>query len=175
MTSDQLLKIWMLSRYHLPVNDPATVSVDSQLGVDTLQLETTLMQAWYLKQLDTAPAELLPVEDCAEGVPLLFGPGGTCIITLPERCRRPLTVQLSSWPIPTTIITPDHPLAALQSSPHSRGVPSAPVALLSGRILTLYSPASATDRLTHLLCVVDDSPTSYNLDPSLLATIPPLT
>ncbi len=172
MTHDQMLELWLLTRYHLPVNDPTSVSVDSQFGVDTLQIETAAMKAWYLQQLDTAPAELLPVEECAGSTQLHFHPSGTCSLTLPSRCRRPLSVQLSSWRIPATIITPDHPLARLQGSPLSCGGPYVPVAVLDGRTLTLYTPASADDTIAHLVCVVDDSPTSYDLDPSLLSKIP---
>ncbi|MDE6322013.1 MAG: hypothetical protein K2L93_06905 [Muribaculaceae bacterium] len=174
MTHDQMLELWLLTRYHLPLNDPATVSVDSQFGVDTLQIEEAAMQAWYLQQLDTAPAALLPVEDCARSTSLLFERDGSCSVILPDRCRRPLSVQLSSWRIPTTIITPDHPLARLQASSMARGGHYSPVAVLYGRTLKLYSPEAGSDTLTHLMCVVDDSPTSYDLDPSLLSNIPKL-
>lgn len=172
MTHDQMLELWLLTRYHLPLNDPTSVSVDSQFGVDTLQIEEAAMQAWYLQQLDTAPASLLPVEDCALNTTLLFNHDGSCSVTLPDRCRRLLSVQLSSWRVPATIITPDHPLARLQASPMARGGLYSPVAVLDGRTLNLYSPAAGSDTLAHLLCVVDNSPTSYDLDPSLLANIP---
>lgn len=174
MTHDQMLELWMLTRYHLPLNDQATVSVDSTFGVDTLRLETAAMQAWYLQLLDNAPVNLLPVENCADGVGLLFGQGGTAVVTLPQRCRRLVSVQLSSWAVPATIVTPSHPLAQMQCSTYARGGVNSPVAILDGRTLTLFTPAGASDRLTRLDCVVDNSPEHYDLDPSLLSTIPPL-
>ncbi len=171
---DQMLQMWMMIRYHIPANDPAQISVDPSVGVDTQRIEEAAMRSWYLEQLDTAEVSLLPVENLARTVSVSYDGRGGGTITLPDRCRRAISVKLSGWTTPTLIIDPTHPLARLQESPLSCGGINSPVAVSWGRQLSVTPASVGETQIESLLCVVDDSPTLYRLDDRLLNTIPPI-
>lgn len=173
-THDQMLQMWMMIRYHIPANDPAQISVDPSVGVDTQRIEEAAMRSWYLEQLDTAEVSLLPVENLALSASVSYDGNGGCAITLPDRCRRAISVKFPGWTTPALVIDSTHPLARLQESPLSCGGINSPVAVCWGRKLRVTPASEGVIQPESLLCVVDDSPTLYRLDDRLLNTIPPV-
>lgn len=176
LTPDQMLNLWRIAQGFEPLRTDASVTRTDGLDIDTmLRLQ---MRAWYLKQLDTAPCSLLPVEEIRTEVVPRPVADGSLALTLPDGVRRVVEVQLGGWMRPATIIEADDPSAAAtlqrQASAYARGGVEHPVAVLQSRSeLRLYPGASASIAIVTLR-VVRPPKDAYTLDESLLAPLFPV-
>lgn len=177
-----MLNLWRIAQGFEPLRTDAVVTRTDGLDIDTvLRLQ---MRAWYLRQLDTAPVALLPVENIRSEVVPRPQSDGSLALTLPEGVRRIVEVQLGGWHRPALIVDASDPAAAVvlqrQASQYARGGTEHPVAVVqSPTELRLYPGASASIAIVTLSVVRPPADGSYTLDPSLLAPLfpvnPPLT
>lgn len=171
-TTDELLAEWSLRKGFEPLRNDCQVTRTD--GIDLRQLMLRDMHAWYMDLLHTAPVRLLPVSDLASAVPVGAGSDGSAVINLPANVCRVVEVRLAGWHRSAVIVTDmSSPQAVAQTNPYSRAGCYAPVALVDGKVLRLYSPPSgAAIALESLLCVELPPPDVYPLHPEALALIP---
>ena len=168
-THSEMLELWRSVAGLEPLR--ADCTVEAVEGLDADGVIVPRMRTWYLNLLDTAPAHLLPVADVASECVLKALPGGAAAVELPQKVRRLLRVRLSGWSraaVPGEIRA-DTP--AMRLNPYCGPGKAAPMCELSGRTVVLR-PASASDKLAEVLAVVDPGSTLYDLDESLISSIP---
>lgn len=170
-TKEQMLAIWRRRLGFDEVREGCTVeSFDGHAVDDAI---AGAMRRWYLGLLDTAPAALVPVGRVAGAVATIAG-SRLVKAVLPSACRRVLSVEAARWNCPALPVGGDRAAAALARLSSPYGVPddSQPLAMIAdgGRAL-LLAPLEDADAFT-ITGVVDPGPDEYDLDESLLQTIP---
>lgn len=170
LTTDEMLNQWRLCRALEPLRLDCTVERLDGIDADKYLLDE--MNGWYLKLLDTAPAEMLTLTDISKDVTVESKVDGEGVIKLPERCRRVMEIQLGCWQRPARIVEPDSPTAQLQDNPYSRGGTAEPVAVKRHRRLHLYSiPPETEAEIAALYCVMEPEEGFYEMDERALSLI----
>ncbi len=171
-TTEELLSEWSLRKGFEPLRNDCQVTRTD--GIDLRRLMVRDMHAWYMDLLHTAPPRLLPVSDLAATVPVSAGADGSATIHLPANVVRVVEVRLAGWQRSGAIVTDMTSAEAVaQTNPYSRAGCCAPVVLVDGAVLRLYSPpADGTLRLESLLCIELPAEGLYRLNPEALGLIP---
>lgn len=133
------------------------------------------IDAWYSELLDTAPLRYLALTDIADRTTVTMSVDGVGTIQLPKECRRVVSVELSEWERPATVTSdPASPLAMRQANRFSRGGRAAPVAVVDGLRMRLYSVSKPMSQVKSLVVVAEPPEGQYCLDDSALSLIPNL-
>lgn len=169
-TSSEMLRLWRVAAGLEPLRADCTVEIVE--GIDTDAMILNRMRAWYLKLLDTAPAQLLPVADIAPDLHLAHAPGGAATATMPARARRIIDIRLSSWMQPAEPHTDTAAVLRLAANPYCAPGPHSPACTATGRHLLLTPACAHTDTVVRAMAVTDPGPETYILDETLLDTIP---
>lgn len=167
-----MLEIWRLRRGLAPCrNDCGIVRTDAA-ECDLLLAEE--IDRWYRRLLDTAPLEMLAVEDIASEVSVSSIGNGVGVIALPDRCRRVVGVRLTGWSRNAELVTdPLSIKARMQASEFVRGGTVSPVAIVEKGRLTLYSlDPSCEAGVVSLRCVAEPPAGVYVIDRRAFETIP---
>lgn len=145
-------------------------------GIDLEALAASEARLWYVSLLGHGPLRWLRVTEMADDAKLDINDEGIAVVTLPERCVRPVSVELHGWERPAPVVAADSPEAWLQTNPFSRGGVARPVAVMRpGRRLEIYSPpAEGQARLKSLRGVADTGDDSFVFDEEALTTVPVL-
>jgi hypothetical protein len=169
-TPDEMMAQWRLRAFPETINANCTVTRHD--GIDLDAHLKARMRAWYVDLIYNAPSELLAPVDIADKIDLQMLPDGTATFTLPDEAVRLTGLLLPGWTAPALILADDTmPGAALQLSGHQRSNSHAPVAVVSGKTVHVYSPAPGQSA-TPLQCLaVVDTPDLYHIDERALATI----
>ena len=170
LSRQEFLSKWRVLRGYAPLRDDVSVTRTDGLDFDT-QLECE-MDAWYRRLLLEGDEWQLAPEELASEMVLPAPADGGVTFRLPDGAVRLLRVRLSGWRRAATIVSdPDATLALCQLHRYSRACASNPVAVVSpDGTLALY-PATASDRLVSLQCVMlrddefafDSSALNFNL------------
>lgn len=170
-TSAQMLALWRRRLGYDAVRTDCTVEAVDGHDVDTLI--ATAMRAWYLRQLDEAPASLV---NTARAIPASVSSLGAGVMqaVLPAACRRVIAVTAARWNLPARLVDARSPEAtALMSrirSPYAMPGDSSPLAVIAPDRLYLL-PLDEGDAFV-IDAVIDPGDQSYIIDESLLSTIP---
>lgn len=146
-------------------------------GIDLEALAASEARLWYASLLSRAPLRWLRVSEMADDAKLSVNTEGITLISLPERCVRPVSVELHGWERPAPVVEPHSPEAWLQTNPYSRGGVARPVAVWQPQdhTLAIYSPpAPGQGRLKSLRGVADPGPDQFIFAEEALCTIPVL-
>lgn len=171
-TPEQLVREWRLRRGLLPLRPDGAISqID---GFDPDPIISARLIDWYHSLLDSAPVSLLPVSDIASDLSPSVSDDGVVTVTLPQSCRRVISVRLDCWLTDAIPVSPQQnpALAALQRSGYVRGSIYAPVAIYQPHQLTLYSADSPSPTLTSLRCISLPDDGSIILNRSALNLLP---
>ncbi len=168
LSEAQLLQEWQLR--HLPPMINAGCTVNLASGYDMDAILSARMHDWYASLLAAGDMSMLAPVEIGDRLSMTTGHDGTGIIILPENVVRVVTVDMEGWKSPATITRdPLSRIAARQRSPYSRAGTDSPVAVIDGRTMRLYTPPSASARIS-VTAIVDD-PGEYHLDSAALSTI----
>ena len=176
LTADEMLGYWRQLRGYEPLrSDHAVVRRD---GVDIDALLRKEIDSWYGSLLDTAPTSMLAPVDIAASLSASRHADNSVTVTLPDNCRRLLSVCLRGWDVAAVPVNATDAEAAsvlnAQSNPFSRGGASEPMAILfPGGCLRLFSlPESESDAvLTSAVAIINHADNFYDFDSSALSTI----
>ncbi len=162
-----MLSQWRMRRALEPLRSDCAVTRRDGIDLDSfLKIE---IRDWYLNLLDTAPVHLLTLTDIAPLVAIEQAGEGCSAITLPQQCRRIIELNINNNPAPVEITAAGSPLALCQQNPFSRAGDIAPVAMLHGSRLTIYS--ASVPSIARLLCVMEPEDGYYELDEAALSLI----
>lgn len=153
LSRKDFLARWRSMRGYAPLRDDVDMARGDGLDFDML-LEAE-MDCWYQRLLREGEVRLLAPEELAPALAMPSPADGAVTLTLPPGVVRVVVVRLSGWMRPAEIVTdPGCNKAMRQLHPYTRACAENPVAVLhpDGR-LALY-PASASDRLVSLQCVI---------------------
>lgn len=170
-TSQQMLEEWKLRRAIGPLRADCTVTRSD--GIDLDALLTAEMRGWYLRLLDTAPAEMLAPEDISARVSVAVGPDDDSLtVTLPPECRRVLWVRLKEWTEAATPQPTDSYKNRRAANPYTRPDRHCPTVTATGSgTLTLRPATSAIPQC--IMAVMDHGDDSYTIDQRALELITP--
>lgn len=170
LTEAQLLQEWRLRHFPEALNAGCAVTAGSGYDLDAILLAR--MRDWYSRLLaEGAPEMLAPVE-IGDRLTLRPMADGSAAVTLPDSVARVMAVDMEGWKSPALIVAdPAGRTALLQRSPYTRGGTSAPVAVIDGREMRLYTPPPGGGRLS--VTAITDDGTTYHLDSAALSTIKP--
>lgn len=170
-TSQLMLEEWKLRRAIGPLRADCTVTRSD--GIDLDALLTAEMRGWYLRLLDTAPAEMLAPEDISARVSVTVGPGEDSLtVTLPPECRRVLWVRLKEWAEAATPQPADTLRNRRAANPYTRPDRHRPEVTVTGpATLTLRPATSAIPQC--IMAVMDHGDDTYTLDQRALELITP--
>lgn len=177
LTLDQseMLALWKRRHFIEPLRADCLIERTDGIDIDARCREE--MRAWYLDLLRHGPVEALAPAEIASDCRAVVSPEGVAELILPAGVERILSVQLSGWSRPATVITdPRHPAARLQENPFSRGGAEAPVAIWmpGSDVVRLMSPAVAAGTpVASVLAAVDSGPELYTFDEQAVALINP--
>lgn len=168
-TKTEFLDVWRELKGYVPLRNDATVVRTD--GIDLDLALTAGMDDWYARLLREGEERYLAPEDLSGVVSIPVPAGGGVTLQLPEGTVRVLHVKLSGWLAEARVVTdPSGAVALRQLHPFTRTCGERPVAVLHpGGELALY-PASGTDELERLVCVVEREGV-YAMDSSALNLI----
>lgn len=152
-TRGEFLAQWRMMRGFAPLrNDAAVTRTD---GIDLDSLLEAEMDAWYRRLIRDGDGDTLVAEELAGDIILPEPSEGCVTVSLPPEVARVLTVRLSGWRCPATVVTdPESATALRQLHPYTRAGADSPVAVsYPDSRLALY-PATAFDTLDTLQCVM---------------------
>lgn len=168
----EMLVLWRRAAGLEPLRSDCTV--DRTDGVDVDAMIEPRMRSWYLQLLDTAPVELLRVEDVAAEVVTTANVGRPGALgTLPPRVRRLVSIRQTGWKTATVPVGAAEGAERLRRSlnPFLAPGPQTPLCVVLGRSMELQ-PFEDGDVVVSARAVTDPGPATYVLDESLLTTIP---
>lgn len=179
LNETQMLKEWHLRAFPEEVNSGCTI--ERHYGIDMQAYMKASMDDWYRRLLhDPASLHLLsPVDITDEVGEVTVGevtPGTSlapCRIRLPEGVVRVLRVMVEGWHTDARIVDSCHHLAKACRSPFPQGGVYAPIAVVDGDILTLYSVPAQSPVVKEIIAIVD-TPGIYHIDSAAFATIKPI-
>ena len=165
----EFLARWRALRGYAPLRDDAIVSAADL--PDMNMILRAEMDEWYTRLLLEGDPHLLEPENIAGDVVMPPPVDGCVTIGLPPGTVRVLSVRLSGWCAPATVITDSGCAEALrQNHPFTRAGASAPVAISGTDGSLRLSPVTAGDTLVSLVCVIRREGL-YTMHPSALASI----
>lgn len=163
-TPGEMLRLWCARRGILPL---FSADAEDSTGL-RLSIEAEI-EAWYCSLLQSAPVELLPVENLTIGSTLRRLASDIIEIRWPERGVRPVSLQFTSSPEQIVAFhSPDSDIARLQRLPITRAGAERPVAVMAHGAVRIYGALPAGAEIEELLMVARPADGSYFLDPSLL-------
>ena len=170
LNESEMLDLWkQVMHLDTPRRD-CTVEWDDGIDLDALLL--THIKQRYAQLLNTAPAQLLPIEDLASEVELSVD-GNMVVAPAPQRCVRPVEWRLAEWKRSVTeFLDPCSHEAMLQLNEWSRGGVYNPAIIDYGFQLLMMSSASGEPQLAMARCVARPADGSYQFHASMLSTIP---
>lgn len=170
LTHDEMTHEWRLRAFPDTALSGATVTRHD--GIDLEGYLSARMRAWYVDLLHNAPPELLaPVEISAE-IDITALPDGSAELLLPPEAVRLTRLIMPGWRGPAHIVTdPSSPTASLLLSGRLRPSLSAPIALVNGSTVRVFSPTPGSPLKAVEAWAVVDTPNLYHLDELALATI----
>ncbi len=176
LTQSEMLKQWRLLTLLEPLApiDGGAVSMEREDAVDADALCIAKMRAWYLRQLDTAPVNLLEVTDIGSSLNLhCMAEEDTCIIRLPQQVRRVVGVRLTGWREPIAPLTDEESrqAASRSSNPYLRGGNCRPIVTLRDHTLHILSPILPEAGIQEVWVVKEPDDGMYVMDEVLLGGI----
>lgn len=164
-----MLRVWRERAGLEPLN--ADCSIERFDGIDPEAMIRQKMRQWYLALLDEGRPEFLGPPSEAAGL-LTHSPDGR--ITCDGTVRRPVTLTLSSWERPATVMTENDAagLVALEANPYSVAGPARPLAWRDTGGMIHASPCRKGDTIVSALAYTDPGDGLYVLDERGLSTIP---
>lgn len=166
-TPSELMAQWRLARHLEPLRAGLSVTYD---GADTEAIDALELQKWWEQTLDTVPDQWLKFTDFTPWATLQQRPGvpGAVLTTPPNKpLRRVKAVMLEGWNACATVVSPGHPLHAIQLNPLTASGPNSPVAVsVEAHTLILFPPSSLT--LASLQAVDEED---YTFDTRCLHTM----
>lgn len=164
LTKAAMLDLWRLLRADEPLRLDCTLTRTD--GVDRDAMFEAEMRAWYLRLLDTAPAEFLaPVNTAVKAEVSESASTGLTIVTAPEESRRVLALKFDGWHSPVVPNSSVDDVTAYAANPFCR-TPMA--ARHSARTILV---ANASGVLSELSCAVDLGQDAYCFDERALELI----
>ncbi len=162
--NEEMLQLWCARRGILPL---FSADAEDATGL-RLSMEAEI-EAWYCELMQSAPVELLPVENLTIGSTLKRLAPDITEIRWPERGVRPVSLLFTTSQEPIeTFHSPESDIARLQRYPLTRAGAEMPVAIaLPGRV-RVYGALPAGAQIEELLMVARPDDGSYSLDQSLL-------
>ncbi|MDD6777656.1 MAG: hypothetical protein PUD91_01285 [Bacteroidales bacterium] len=172
VTEKEMIDLWKLKCGYTTPRRDCYLERDDDVELD--ELLVVQLRAWYAGLLLTAPPHLLPVEDVSTDCTVAVEGTGAAVVTLPERCVRPLAVRISGWESDATEFHSEGSAAhKRQSVEWLRGTLQHPVAIAGERELRLYPvPDGVRPTVLKARCVVRPKDGSYSFATSLLDTLP---
>lgn len=158
LTKAEMLTLWRYARTAEPLRLDCTVSRTEGTDFDALLREE--MRAWYLRQLDEAPEEMLAPEELAAEAES-SGIYGALHVKLPDRVRRILRLRFAGW---AAAIAPDSDpmeVRRMASNPYCQRPMAARV---SPREVIVCGAKGA---LASVTAIVDPGPELYIFDERL--------
>lgn len=158
LTQAEMLSRWRYARTAEPLRLDCTLTrID---GTDFDAMLCREMRAWYLRQLDEAPEEMLAPEEAAESA-RTSGLYGSTHVILPDNCRRILRLQFSGWDTP---LRPDGDPALvrrLAANPYARPMAAA---IAPNEVIV----AGGHGSLASVTAILDPGEDTYIFDDRLL-------
>lgn len=173
LSSQQMLQVWRKAAGLEPYLD--SCSVESFDGIDVNSRLTTLMRRWYLALLDDAPPALLaPPSDASSLVTLGPVRAGRAALLTDSSVRRLISVRLSSWQRPATVLAASEAKAAIAmlDNPYCAAGPVSPLAWRDAAGVVCVSPAADGDTLAEASAIIDPGDDCYILDELALTSVP---
>lgn len=177
LSTEAMLSRWRLLRGYEPLRSDHAASRRDGIDLDSLLLDE--IRAWYARLLDEAPISMLAITDIASAITIEPCGDGSAIATLPDNCRRLLSITLEGWERPAVpIYEADSSAAKLlqrQTNPFSQSRSTAPVAfILPDRKVSLYSipDGISSPTVTAASAVTEPADGTFVFDSSALDTIP---
>lgn len=173
-----MIRLWLQRKGYEPLRSDCRVERSD--GADLPAIARGECRLWYERLLAEAQVSMLVPHDLADanGLAMSMTRVPSALLKLPEECVRPVAVKLTSWLAPARIVTPDDPLARLQSWHLSAGGVVNPVAVFHpDHTLELFSTSyEETEKIEYLLCVTrppvdDEGNPTYEFQPAALATL----
>lgn len=176
LTQSEMLKQWRLLTLLEPLApiDGGAVSMEREDAVDADALCIAKMRAWYLRQLDTAPVNMLEVTDIGSSLNLhCMAEEDACIIRLPQEVRRVVGVRLTGWREPVAPMTDEESrqTASRSSNPYLRGGDCRPIVTLRDHTLHILSPILPEAGIQEVWVVKEPDDGMYVMDEVLLGSI----
>lgn len=138
-------------------------------GIDVDAVLAGALRQAYLELLDSAPLEALAPEEMDTKASTAPGTPGGAVYSLPESCRRVVSVALGGWHHPVVPLSADRLDAVCldQLNPYTRATRRDPVAVMapSGRAVYTWPEADEYGS-PHILAVADPGPELYVMDES---------
>lgn len=159
LTKTEMLTLWRYARTAEPLRLDCTVSRTDGTDFDTMLREE--MRAWYLKQLDEAPEEMLAPEEMA-GQAQTLGLYGVTHVVLPDSVRRILRLRFSGWPAP---VVPDSDTMTVRRRASNPYCLRPMAARISPREVIVCAPKG---ELASVTAISDPGPEIYVFDDKLL-------
>lgn len=145
--------------------------------IDGIDLDATIwlhIRQWYAHLLQTAPLHMVPVEDMLGSATITTQADSATQVQLPARCVRPVEVRMLGWKRSVTeFLSPDHPVAKMQSNALLRAGTENPVVVAYDNRLELY-PSATTGlpaAVEILRAVAAPADGSFAFSPEALDTI----
>lgn len=136
-TVEEMIKEWKLRRGFFEGSRSCTAERDDTIDVDSLMKRE--IDAWYGRLLREAPTDMVPVEDLASTCFVKADSDGVAVVTLPERCVRPLSLRLPGWSRSVSrFVAADSEEALRQRNEWTRAGTECPVVVEGDRRLTAY-------------------------------------
>lgn len=182
-TKEEMLALWKRLRWLEPLRADAEV-VRSD-GTDLDALAETEMRQWYLRLLNEAPLEMLPLTDLASQAMVRLLPVGSCPdcfsaaaplleVSVPRTALRLARLQMVGMAVGTDILEdPSDPRWRLAFNRFRRqSQPPAALWLRASSVILLPAPADGSlPGVTHLHAVVDPGPSLYRFQESALSAL----
>lgn len=172
VSESEMLTLWK-NILHLDV--PRT-DCDVQ-RIDGIDLDATIwlhIRQWYAHLLQTAPLHMVPVEDVIGTAIITTNFDGLTQVQMPARCVRPVEVRMVGWKRSVTeFLSPDHPVAKMQSNALLRAGNENPVVVAYDNRLELY-PSATTGMpaaVENLRAVTAPADGTFAFSPEALHTI----
>lgn len=170
-TLQQMLEMWRVNARLQPSTQGLSTSRYDLLDIDSWL--TATIDAWYLNLLDNGDERLLDPEEITTGVSLVSFDDGVAIFSLPDGCRRVVSVSSQLLQRPVVIARNGSPLARRQLSRFSRGTKESPVAVMHGTRLHVYGfPPDAIPSLDRVTGVFTPDGLNYRFSPAAIDSEP---
>lgn len=166
-----LIAEWRMCRGLEPLRIDATIRRQDAFEIDEYARRD--IERWYDRLLESAPLDLLVVEDITDRVTVAPAGRGTAVMQLPGDCRRLVEVMMKGWERPALITTADSKTGRRQVSPFSRGGMCVPVAIpeAGGRVRLYGFRNGLEPEAARVMAVARPPDGVYRCQPRALETL----
>lgn len=174
LTDQQMLAMWREAKGLEPMRSDC--SIETFDGYDITSAMMVEMRQWYLQLLDTAELRYLELSDITDSLKLKPVANGVWQFSIPTDTRRIITLQINGCKHLTPVQSRAESLREIElnRNRYSRSTAENPLAVITGRIVTLYC---ATDdgqapEIIGSQAVVDPGDEWYVMNESALTLLP---